>query len=105
MQARKLLIGSGLVLSILSAAGLFASLPAGAQTPTKPATTAPSKSDDGAAEFAKLDANHDGFIDKKEAILEPRLLARFGDADKNKDGKIDKSEFLQFEKEKNNKKQ
>jgi len=98
MQARKMLVGSGLVLAMLSAAGLITSLPAGAQT-SPSATTAP-KTDDDLAEFAKLDANKDGFLDKKEAILEPRLLANFDAADTNKDGKIDKKEWADFQKNK-----
>ena len=35
------------------------------------------QTDDDAAEFAKLDKNKDGALDKTEAILEPRLLANF----------------------------
>ena len=83
MQARKMFVGSGLVLAILSGAGLIASLPAAAQT--SPSAAPATKTDDDAAEFAKLDANKDGFIDKKEAAMEPRLLTNFDAADKNKD--------------------
>ena len=98
MQARKMLVGSGLVLAMLGAAGLITSLPAGAQT-SPSATTAP-KTDDDLAEFAKLDANKDGFLDKKEAILEPRLLMNFDAADTSKDGKVDKKEWTDFQKNK-----
>jgi len=90
-----------LLLSMLSAIGLIASLPAAAQTMNKPATgtaTAP-RAEDNLVEFAKLDKNNDGYLDKKEAVLEPRLLAKFSDADLNKDGKIDKNEFMKFERE------
>ena len=99
MQARKMLVGSGLVLAILSGVGLIASLPAAAQT-SPSAAPAAKKTDDDAAEFAKLDANKDGFLDKKEAILEPRLLTNFDAADTNKDGKIDKKEWADFQKNK-----
>src|SRR5512132_1603917 len=90
---------SGIVLSLAGAAMLSLALPAGAQstTPTTPPSstksatpgtspnaapaTAPArKGDDDAAEFAKLDRNHDGGLDKAEAIMEPRLLTKFGDA-------------------------
>ena len=104
MEARKLLIRSGLLLSMLGAAGLV-SLPVAAQTyPDKaPAATTPktdaattpktdaattAKTDDDAAEFDKLDKNKDGALDKTEALMEPRLSANFEAADTNKDGKI-----------------
>jgi hypothetical protein len=109
MEARKLLIRSGLLLSMLGAAGLV-SLPVAAQTyPDKApaATTTPktdagvtAKTDDAAAEFDKLDKNKDGAIDKSEAALEPRLLANFDAADTNKDGKVDKAEWAAFQKNK-----
>ena len=56
--------------------------------------------DDDAAEFAKLDKNKDGMIDKTEAAMEPRLLTNFDAADTNKDGKIDKNEWAAFQKNK-----
>jgi len=109
MQTRQWAVRSGLVLSILGAAGLITALPAGAQTqkpsttttttePAKPSTMAPARAgDDSAAEFAKLDKNKDGFIEKSEATMEPKLLSKWSDADTNKDGKISKEEFLAFE--------
>ena len=105
MHTRQWLVRSGLALAVLGAAGLITSLPAAAQaqkpsTTTeapKPSTTMPAKSDDNAAEFAKLDKNNDGFIDKGEAAMEPKLLGKWADADANKDGKISKDEFLAFE--------
>ena len=97
MRARKMLIGSGLALAILGAAGLVTSLPASAQMAPAPAAKA---TDDDAAEFVKLDKNKDGFIDKTEAVAEPRLLTNFAAADTNKDGKIDKSEWTAFQKNK-----
>ena len=96
--------------ALLGAACLAASLPAGAQathpttTPaatapaTAPATTTPRKAgEDDAIEFGKLDKNKDGFVDKTEAIMEPRLLAEWTKVDTNKDGKVSKDEFLAFE--------
>ncbi len=109
MQTRQWLIRSGLVLSVLGAGGLMAALPAAAQTqkpstpsttaePAKPSTMAPARAgDDGSAEFAKLDKNKDGFVDKGEAMMEPKLLGKWADADANKDGKLSKEEFLAFE--------
>jgi len=101
MQVSKLLIRSGLVLSTLGAAGL-AALPVAAQTSpgAAPAATTATQTDDDAAEFAKLDKNKDGMIDKSEAVLEPRLLTNFDAADTNKDGKIDKAEWAAFQKNK-----
>jgi hypothetical protein len=111
MTATRFWTHSGVILSLAGAAMFSLALPAGAQS-TTPATppsttksatpsTSPSaaparKGDDDAAEFAKLDKNHDGALDKAEAIMEPRLLTKFGDADTNKDGKIDQKEFLDF---------
>src|SRR6266571_3011030 len=63
-------------------------------------TTAAKTTDDDAAEFGRLDKNKDGFIDKSEAILEPRLLTNFEAADTNKDGKIDMNEWKAFQKNK-----
>ena len=106
MQTRQWVVRSGLVLSVLGAAGLMMALPAAAQTqkpstatePAKPSTMAPARAgDDEAAEFAKLDKNKDGFLEKGEATMEPKLLAKWADADANKDGKISKEEFLAFE--------
>ena len=99
MQTRKMLVGSGLVLTLLGGAGLLASLPASAQTPS-PATSAPmvKAGEDDAVEFAKLDKNNDGFIDKAEAMAEPKLLAKWNQIDVNKTGKISKADFLAFEK-------
>ena len=69
---------------------------------TAPAHTTPSAKparagEDDAIEFDKLDKNHDGVIDKAEAMLEPRLLTGFSKADTNHDGKISKEEFQTFE--------
>jgi Ca2+-binding EF-hand superfamily protein len=105
METRQWVVRSGLVLSALAAASLMTALPAAAQMQKQP-TTEPSKSsamapsragDDATAEFAKLDKNKDGFVDKSEATMEPKLLGKWADADSNKDGKISKEEFLAFE--------
>jgi hypothetical protein len=108
MQTKQWVLRSGLVLSILGAAGLMTALPAAAQTqkpapttttdPAKPSTMTQSRAgDDDAAEFAKLDKNKDGFIDKAEATMEPKLLGKWAEVDTNKDGKISRDEFLAFE--------
>src|SRR5436190_2119418 len=97
MRARKILVGSGLALAILGAAGLVTSIPASAQTTPAPAAKT---TDDDAAEFAKLDKNKDGFVDKTEAVMEPRLMTNFDAADTNKDGKVDKNEWAAFQKNK-----
>ena len=96
------LLRSGLVLSFLGGAALVSSLPVSAQTtPYKtPSTPTAKATDDDAAEFARLDKNKDGFVDKSEAILEPRLMTNFDAADTNKDGKIDKNEWKAFQKNK-----
>ena len=96
------LLRSGLVLSLLGGAALVSSLPVSAQTTPSntPLTTAAKATDDDAAEFARLDKNKDGFIDKTEAILEPRLMTNFNAADTKKDGKIDKNEWKAFQKNK-----
>src|ERR1700730_13144767 len=98
---RTTLLRSGLVLSFLGGAALVSSLPLSAQTtPNTPSATAAKATDDDAAEFTRLDKNKDGFIDKTEAVLEPRLLTNFDAADTNKDGKIDKNEWKAFQKNK-----
>jgi len=96
------------MLSLALPAGAQSTAPATPPSTTKSATpsTAPSTApmtaparksgDDDAAEFATLAKNHDGELDKAEAMMEPRLLAKFADADTNKDGKIDQQEFLNF---------
>jgi len=98
MQTSKMLVASGLALALSGAVGWLAAGPAGAQT--SPGAAPPSQTDDNAGEFAKLDANKDGFVDKKEAVIEPRLLASFAAADSNNDGKIDKNEWAAFQKNK-----
>jgi hypothetical protein len=91
------LVGSGLVLTLLGGAGLVASLPASAQPANNPAPTVKAGEDD-AVEFAKLDKNKDGFIDKTEAMAEPKLIAKWKDVDVTNRGKINKDEFMAFEK-------
>lgn len=109
MQTRQWAVRSGLALSVLGAACLMAALPAGAQMqaqkpsattaqPAKPSTMAPARTgDDSAAEFAKLDKNKDGMLDKAEATMEPKLIGKWAEADANKDGKISREEFIAFE--------
>ena len=101
-MTRTTLLRSGLALSFLGGAALVSSLPVLAQTTpsSAPPTTAAKVTDDDAAEFARLDKNKDGFVDKTEAIVEPRLRTNFDAADTNKDGKIDKNEWKAFQKNK-----
>jgi hypothetical protein len=102
MMKRTTLLRSGLILSFLGGAALVLSLPVSAQTTPSntPSTTAAKTTDDDAAEFTRLDKNKDGFVDKTEAILEPRLMTNFNAADTNKDGKIDQNEWKAFQKNK-----
>jgi hypothetical protein len=106
MQTKRWLVRSGLVLSILGAAGFMAASPAAAQTQkpstaaetAKPSTMAPARAgEDDMAEFSKLDRNNDGFVDKAEATMEPKVLGKWADIDANKDGKISKEEYAAFE--------
>ncbi len=100
MQARQWLVGSGLLLSVLGGAALFASVPANAAADMSKSSTAATSAktgEDDTAEFAKLDRNHDTYLDKTEAIREPKILGKWGDADLNKDGKISKDEYMSFE--------
>ena len=51
---------------------------------------APQKNPD----FAKLDANRDGFIGREEAKADARVAKFFGKADMNHDGKLNEDEWL-----------
>jgi hypothetical protein len=115
MRQPRLWVRYAVAPALLGAASLCAGLSAQAQstTPVTPAATQPAQApgatapragEDDAAEFAKLDKNHDGFVDKTEAILEPRLLAEWTKVDTNKDGKVSKDEFLTFERARHTKK-
>ena len=98
---RTTLLRSGLILSFLGGAALVSSPVSAQTTPSNtPSTTAAKATDDDAAEFTRLDKNKDGFVDKTEAILEPRLMTNFNAADTNKDGKIDQNEWKAFQKNK-----
>jgi Ca2+-binding EF-hand superfamily protein len=44
-------------------------------------------------DFSRLDANSDGFIDKREAARMRGLSNTFSKADSNRDGKLDQTEF------------
>lgn len=44
-------------------------------------------------DFNTIDANHDGYIDSKEAAAVPELAAILKSADKDRDGKLSESEY------------
>jgi EF hand domain-containing protein len=46
-----------------------------------------------AAEFARLDADRDGYISRAEALKDPEVVRTFRRADADKDGKLDPREF------------
>ena len=43
--------------------------------------------------FEQLDRNHDGFVDRAEALAQPGLDAVFNAADRRPDGRLDKVEY------------
>ena len=43
--------------------------------------------------FERLDRNHDGFVDRAEALALPELDVVFNEADRRSDGRLDKVEF------------
>ena len=45
------------------------------------------------AEFARLDADGDGYVSRVEALKDPEVLRTFRRADRNKDGRLDPQEF------------
>src|SRR3982751_3941269 len=45
------------------------------------------------AEFARLDADGDGYISRQEALKDSEVVRTFRRADANKDGRLDPSEF------------
>lgn len=47
----------------------------------------------GAASFAELDADKDGYVSKVEARKDRAVEAGFAAADRNKDGRLDRAEF------------
>lgn len=62
--------------------------------PPDATTGAPANST--AAQFATLDTNHDGYIERAEAGGMPTLARNWQQADVNGDGKLDQAEFAQF---------
>ena len=46
------------------------------------------------AKFDELDVNHDGYIDKQEAMASKTLSAEFKKLDADKDGKLSLAEFF-----------
>ena len=45
--------------------------------------------------FEQLDRNHDGYVDRAEALAQPGLDAVFNEADRRPDGRLDKVEYAQ----------
>ncbi len=45
------------------------------------------------SEFAKLDADGDGYVSRTEALKDPEVLRTFRRADRDKDGRLDLREF------------
>ena len=45
------------------------------------------------AEFARLDADGDGYISRKEALKDPEVVRTFRRADADRDGRLDMDEF------------
>jgi len=43
--------------------------------------------------FERLDRNHDGYVDRAEALALPELDVVFNEADRRSDGRLDKVEF------------
>ena len=43
--------------------------------------------------FERLDRNHDGYVDRAEALALPELDRVFNEADRRPDGRLDKVEF------------
>ena len=43
--------------------------------------------------FERLDRNHDGYVDRAEALALPELDRVFNEADRRSDGRLDKVEF------------
>jgi hypothetical protein len=43
--------------------------------------------------FEQLDRNHDGYVDRAEALAQPGLDAVFNAADRRPDGRLDKVEY------------
>ena len=57
----------------------------------------PLYADDNAEAFSKLDADGDGFITDREALVHSELPDVFEEADENGDGKLDMEEFAKLE--------
>src|SRR5437868_6253209 len=62
-------------------------------TTTNSSSSTSSTSSSSGDSFAKLDADHDGSVSKKEASSNKSLTAKWDTLDSNKDGKLDQGEF------------
>lgn len=81
-------LGPIIVCALIAAAVLLAFVPH-SQAQNPPAAVTPA----GQASFSVLDANQDGFIDKKEAAASAPAAKAFGLADANKDGVLSPMEY------------
>jgi len=81
-------LGPIIVCALIAAAVLLAFVPH-SQAQNPPAATAPA----GQASFSVLDANQDGFIDKKEAAASAPVAKVFDLADVSKDGLLSPEEY------------
>lgn len=86
----------------LAIAGFGTAAPAQDMPPTQgpqPTTPPQSTMSDAAssqAAFARLDANHDGSIDKTEATADAGLGTAFDNVDADQNGGVDQAEFGKF---------
>ena len=77
--------------TIANVAVLFASVVAGAAAfaqPAEPPANQPS------VDFARLDANKDGFVSRAEAQADKEVIRWFSSADTNHDGKLTEDEYI-----------
>ena len=84
LKRSSLQFGHTLALAALASAALF-------MTAHRANAADPSPAE--AQSFAALDINHDGFIDKREAVASPHLAKVFDAADTNRDGRLSPQEY------------
>ena len=90
-------LSTALVIAGFSAVALAQDMPpTQGQQPTAPPQSTMSDAAATQAAFARLDANHDGSIDKTEAAADAGLGAAFDSIDANQNGDVDQSEFDKY---------